>query len=353
MLGNTVSFNEGGLQDGTVIVGTPEHSKLIRDLNWAADLGAVGDEGFIIRSALIANHPVTVIAANTYIGALYGSFHFLRLMQTGQPIDKLDISEHPALQLRLMNHWDNPDGTIERGYAGRSLWQWNELPEKLSPRYTDYARTCASIGINGAVINNVNADPRMLAPETLRKVAALADVWRPYGVRMYLCANFAAPVRVGGLATADPLDKGVADWWKAKADEIYGLIPDFGGFLVKANSEGQPGPKTYGRSHAEGANVLADALAPHKGNVIWRAFVYETDDPDRAMSAYVEFTQLDGQFRPNVAVQVKNGPVDFQPREPFHPLFGGMKQTPVIAEIEATQEYLGQAKHLVYLGTMW
>ena len=354
MLGNAVPLNEGGLQDGTVIVGTLEHSKLIRDLNWAADLRAVGDEGFIIRSARTANHPVTVIAANTDIGALYGCFHFLRLMQTGRLIDKLEIKEQPALQLRLMNHWDNPDGTIERGYAGRSLWQWSELPGKLSPRYADYARACASLGINGAVINNVNADPLMLAPETLRKVAALADVWRPYGVRMYLCANFAAPIRVGGQATADPLDKGVADWWKAKADEIYGLIPDFGGFLVKANSEGQPGPKTYGRTHADGANVLADALAPHKGNVIWRAFVYDDDiDADRAKRAYIEFMRLDGKFRPNVVIQVKNGPVDFQPREPFHPLFGGMKHTPVIAEIQATQEYTGQAKHMVYLGTMW
>ena len=354
LLGNAVPRIENGLADGTVIVGTPGNSALIRDLKWAADLGAVGDEGFIIRSTRVGNKPVTVIAANTEIGALYGSFHFLRLMQTGRPIGKLDIAERPALQLRLMNHWDNPDGTIERGYAGRSLWKWNELPGKLSPRYADYARACASLGINGAVINNVNADPRMLAPETLRKVAALADVWRPYGVRMYLCANFAAPVTLGGLATADPLDQKVAGWWKAKADEIYGLVPDFGGFLVKANSEGQPGPKTYGRTHADGANVLADALAPHKGNVIWRAFVYDDDiDPDRAKRAYIEFMRLDGKFRPNVVIQVKNGPIDFQPREPFHPLFGGMKQTPVIAEIQATQEYLGQAKHLVYLGTMW
>jgi alpha-glucuronidase len=353
MLGGAIPQNENSLADGTVIVGTPGNSALIRDLNWATDLGAIGDEGFIIRSARITEHPVTVIAANSEIGALYGTFHFLRLMQTGRPIDEPGITERPALQLRLMNHWDNPNGTIERGYAGRSMWQWNELPGKLSPRYTDYARACASLGINGAVINNVNADPQILATGNLQKAAALANVWRPYGVRMYLCANFAAPMRVGGLATADPLDKGVADWWKAKADEIYALIPDFGGFLVKANSEGQPGPKTYGRSHAEGANVLADALAPHKGNIMWRAFVYETDDPDRAMSAYVEFTRLDGQFRPNVAVQAKNGPVDFMPREPFHPLFGGMKQTPVIAEIQATQEYTGQAKHLVYLGTMW
>jgi alpha-glucuronidase len=354
MLRGTVPLNESSLQAGTVIVGTPADSALVRDLNWSTDLGGVGGEGYIIRSVLVAKQLVTVIASNSEVGALYGAFHFLRLMQTGRPIDRLDITERPALQLRLMNHWDNPNGTIERGYAGRSLWQWNELSEKLNPRYADYARVCASIGINGAVINNVNADARILAPESLRKVAALADVWRPYGVRMYLSANFAAPARLGGLATADPLEQNVADWWKAKADEIYSLMPDFGGFLVKANSEGQPGPKTYGRTHAEGANVLAAALAPHKGNVIWRAFVYDEDvDPDRAKRAYLEFTRLDGRFRPNVAVQVKNGPIDFQPREPFHPLFGAMKQTPVVAEIQATQEYLGQAKHLVYLGTMW
>jgi len=354
LLGSTVPLIENNVADGTVILGTPGNSALVRDLNWGADLAAVGDEGYIIRSVRMGNKPVTVIAASSDIGSLYGCFHFLRLMQTAQPIHSLNITERPALQLRLMNHWDNPNGSIERGYAGRSLWQWNELPETLSPRYTDYARACASIGINGSVINNVNTDPRMLSPETLRKVAALADVWRPYGVRMYLSVNFASPVRLGGLQTADPLDKGVADWWKAKADEIYGLMPDFGGFLVKANSEGQPGPKTYGRTHAEGANMLADALAPHKGNVMWRAFVYDVDvDPDRAKRAYLEFTRLDGQFRPNVAVQVKNGPIDFQPREPFHPLFGGMKQTPVIAEIQATQEYLGQAKHLVYHGPLW
>lgn len=354
LLGNTVPLAGADVTENTLIIGTPTSSALVRGLKWDNVLATVGDEGFCIRTARVENSPVTVIAANTDIGALYGSFHFLRLLQTGRPIDRLDLTERPALQLRLMNHWDNPNGTIERGYAGRSLWEWNELPEKLSPRYEDYARACASIGINGAVINNVNADVRMLAPGTLRKVAALANVWRPYGVKMYLCANFSAPVRLGGLPTADPLDKGVADWWKAKADEIYGLIPDFGGFLVKANSEGQPGPKTYGRTHAEGANVLADALAPHKGNVMWRAFVYDEEvDPDRAKRAYIEFTRLDGKFRPNVAVQVKNGAIDFQPREPFHPLFGAMKQTPVIAEIQPTQEYLGQARHLVYLGTMW
>jgi alpha-glucuronidase len=354
MLKGTFPASGSGLESGTVVAGTPGNSALVRDLKWSDELSRAGDEGFVVRSTRIGGHPVTVIASSGETGSLYGAFYFLRLMQTGRPIERLNVTERPALQLRLMNHWDNPNGTIERGYGGRSMWQWNELPEKLSPRYADYARACASIGINGAVINNVNADARILSPDSLRKVAALAEVWRPYGIRVYLSANFAAPTRLGGLATADPLEPKVADWWKAKADEIYGLIPDFGGFLVKANSEGQPGPKTYGRTHAEGANVLADALAPHKGNVMWRAFVYDDDiDPDRAKRAYIEFMRLDGKFRPNVAVQVKNGPIDFQPREPFHPLFGGMKQTPVFAEIQATQEYLGQAKHLVYLGTMW
>jgi alpha-glucuronidase len=362
MLGSNIPVIEAGLADGTetgltdgaVIVGTPKNSKIIRDLHWTSDLNAVGDEGFIIRSSRVAGHHATVIAANTDVGALSGTFHFLRLMQTGQPINRLHVKERPAMQLRLMNHWDNLNGSIERGYAGRSMWQWDELPGKLSPRYTDYARACASLGINGAVINNVNADVRFLSPEYLPKVAALATVWRPYGVRMYLSANFAAPITLGKLPTADPLDPTVLDWWKTKANEIYELVPDFGGFLVKANSEGQPGPKDYHRTHADGANVLADALAPHGGNVIWRAFVYDEDvDPDRTKRAYIEFTRLDGQFRPNVAIQVKNGPLDFQPREPFHALFGGLKQTSIIAEIQPTQEYLGQAKHLVYLGTMW
>jgi alpha-glucuronidase len=354
MLGGVVAASQDTLQAGAVIAGTPANSALVRDLKWSGDLRQVGDEGFLIRSVRVGETPATVIAANTDVASLYGAFHFLRLIQTGQRLDPFAVAEKPALRLRLMNHWDNLNGTIERGYAGRSLWRWQELPETISPRYADYARACASVGINGSVINNVNADTRILTPEYLRKVAALADVWRPYGVRVFLSANFAAPVRLGGLATADPLDRKVADWWKAKADEIYGFIPDFGGFLVKANSEGQPGPKTYGRTHAEGANVLADALAPHQGIVIWRAFVYDEDvDPDRAKRAFLEFTRLDGKFSPNVAVQVKNGPIDFQPREPFHPLFGALKHTSILAEIQATQEYLGQAKHLVYLGTMW
>ena len=354
MLGSAIPSDRNTLMPGAIVIGTPASSEAVRALKWNAELAKLGPEGYVIRTATIANRAAIAIASDSDIGALYGAFHFLRLLQTGRPIDALDIVERPKVQLRLLNHWDNLNGSVERGYAGRSLWQWNELPGTIAPRYRDYARANAAIGINGAVINNVNADVRILTPEYLGKVAALADVWRPYGVRMYLSANVAAPLRLGGLATADPLDRGVAEWWKSKAAEIYKLIPDFGGFTVKANSEGQPGPKDYGRSHAEGANVLADAVAPHGGNVIWRAFVYDEDvDPDRAKRAYIEFTKLDGQFRPNVLLQVKNGPIDFQPREPFHPLFGALKQTPVIAEIQATQEYLGQAKHLVYLGTMW
>ena len=354
MLGTTVPAASTGLIDNAVVVGTPQSSAAIRGLGLTKELATVGAEGFLIRTGRVSNRPVTVVASEGEIGALYGAYHLLRLMQMGRPLERVRVTERPRVQLRLLNHWDRLDGSIERGYAGRSLWQWADLPGTLSPRYVDYARANASIGINGAVINNVNADPRILSAEYLAKVAAIARVWRPYGVRMYLSANFAAPVRLGGLATADPLDAGVAAWWKKKTDEVYALIPDFGGFCVKANSEGQPGPKDYGRNHAEGANVLADALAPHGGTLMWRAFIYDEDvDPDRAKRAYLEFTRLDGQFKPNVLVQVKNGAIDFMPREPFHPLFGATPRTPVIAEIQATQEYLGQAKHLVYLGTMW
>ena len=354
MFGAAVPVVQQGVADGALVIGTPANSAAIRGLGWQAELTKLGAEGYRIRAARIGNRQVTAIASDGEIGALYGAYHFLRLLQTGQAIDRLDITERPKVQLRMLNHWDNMDGTIERGYAGRSLWQWNELPGTLGPRYVDYARANASIGINGTVINSVNANVLVLTPDYLAKVAALATLWRPYGLRMYLSANFAAPLRLGGLKTADPLDPGVIAWWKAKAEEIYKLIPDFGGFLVKANSEGQPGPKDYGRNHAEGANCLADAVSAQGGNVIWRAFIYDEDvDPDRAKRAYIEFTKLDGQFRPNVLVQVKNGAIDFMPREPFHPLFGALNKTPVIAEIQATQEYLGQAKHLVYLGTMW
>jgi alpha-glucuronidase len=354
MLGAAIPASERVTGDNAVVIGTPGNSAAIRALPWRAELAPLGQEGYVIRSARIAGRSAIVIASEGEIGALYGMFHFLRLLQTAQTLDRLDLKEQPRVQLRLLNHWDNMDGSIERGYAGRSLWQWAELPGKIDPRYLDYARANASIGINGAVVNSVNADALILTPEYLAKVAALADIWRPYGLRMHLAANVAAPLRIGGLKTADPLDPGVGQWWKAKAEEIYRLVPDFGGFTVKANSEGQPGPKDYGRTHAEGANVLADALAPHGGHVIWRAFVYDEEvDPDRAKRAYLEFTKLEGAFRPNVLVQVKNGAIDFQPREPFHPLFGTLTKTSVAAEIQATQEYLGQARHLVYLGPMW
>ena len=274
-------------------------------------------------------------------------------MQTGQPISALDIAERPRAERRVLNHWDNLDGSIERGYAGQSLWKWAELPSRIDPRVEDYARANASIGINGTAINSVNANPQSLTRPYLEKAAALANAFRPYGIRVYLSANFAAPKTIGGLPTADPLDPAVARWWRDKASEIYALIPDFGGFLVKANSEGQPGPQDYKRTHADGANVLADAVASHGGVVMWRAFVYDAEvDPDRVKRAYKEFVPLDGKFRPNVLVQVKNGPLDFQPREPFSPLFGAVR-TPLLAELQITQEYLGHSTHLVYLAPMW
>ena len=284
-------------------------------------------------------------------GLLYAAYHLLRMQAAGETVN--DTVVNPTYILRILNHWDNPDGTIERGNAGKSLWQWAELPGKLSPRYQAYARANASIGINGTVLNNVNASPSILSDEYLQKVKALADVFRPYGIRVYLSVNFASPMVLDSLPTADPLDKNVIRWWKQKAKEIYRLIPDFGGFLVKANSEGQPGPCDYGRTHAEGANMLADALKPYDGIVMWRAFVYSPTDADRAKQAYQEFKPLDGEFRQNVIVQVKNGPIDFQPREPYSPLFGSMEHTPLMAEFQVTQEYLGHANHLAYLAPMW
>jgi len=297
---------------------------------------------------------VTVIASDSEIGALYGVFHFLRLMQTLQPINTLDVTQKPRVQLRMLNHWDNLDGSIERGYAGRSLWNWSALPDAIDPRLRDYARANASIGINGSLLHNVNANAQILTADYLSKVAAIADVFRPYGVRVFLSARFSAPMELGGLKTAGPLDPEVARWWKKKADEIFNLIPDFGGFVVKANSEGQPGPRTYHRSHADGANMLASALAPHKAVVIWRAFVYDMKPGyDRAGAAYENLQPFDGKFAANVLLQVKNGPIDFQPREPFHPLFGAMPKTQLMPEFQITQEYLGFSNHLVFLASMW
>jgi alpha-glucuronidase len=353
LLGEDVPLVDAIARDGAVIAGTPASSPLVASLA-LADLPGAGPEGFLVRSTAVAGRRATVIAANGDVGVLYGVFRFLRHLQTGQPLEDVSIAEAPRVRRRLLNHWDNLDRTVERGYAGFSLWDWQKLPDYRDPRYTDYARANASIGINGTVLTNVNANATSLLPEWLDKAAALASVFRPYGIRVYLTARFSAPVEIGGLATADPLDPRVAAWWKRKAAEIYDRIPDFGGFLVKANSEGQPGPQDYGRTHADGANVLADALAPHGGVVMWRAFVYSNEAPeDRAKQAYSEFVPLDGRFRPNVLVQVKNGPIDFQPREPFHPLFGAMPETPLMLELQVTQEYLGFATHLVYLGTLF
>jgi len=337
----------------TLIAGTPASLHELTRLHWDSDLDRLGDEGFIIRRYTLDGKSGIAIAAASDKGVLYGVFAFLRLLQTHQSLENPDIVSIPARRYRILDHWDNKSRNVERGYAGLSLWDWFTLPTYRDKRYTDYARANASIGINGAVLNNVNANYLFLTPAFLEKAAALADIFRPYSIRVFLSVNFASPIQLGGLQTADPLDPAVQDWWKKKADEIYRYIPDFGGFLVKANSEGQPGPQNYGRSHADGANMMADALAPHRGIVIWRAFVYNPTAADRARQAYDEFHPLDGKFRPNVLVQIKNGPLDFQPREPFHPLFGAMRQTPLMLEVQITQEYLGASNHLVYLAPLF
>ena len=301
-------------------------------------------DGYTIKS----QNGKTVIAAANDAGLLYGAYHLLRLQQTGQPTASLDISEQPFYDLRILNHWDNPNGTVERGFAGKSIFL-NPDPARMKM----YARANASVGINGTVLNNVNAKPEALSTESLQKAKNIADQLRPYGIRVYLSINFASPIKIGGLKTADPLDADVINWWKEKVNEIYRLIPDFGGFLVKANSEGEPGPQDFGRSHADGANMLAGVLKPHKGIVMWRAFVYNPQSSDRANQACEEFMPLDGQFADNVIIQIKNGPIDFQPREPYSPLFTAMQKTPMMVEFQITQEYLGAANHLVYLAPMW
>jgi alpha-glucuronidase len=337
-----------------LVVGTADELDAVGASLPQADYRRLGEEGFIIRSHPIADNHWTLITGNSAPDVLVGTFHFLRLLQTHQDIRALDLSISPRIRHRVLGHWDNVDGSIERGYAGHSLWNWEELPEKTAARYHDYARACASIGINGTVLNNVNAQAKSLSTEYLQKTAALADLFRSYGIRVFLSPLFSAPVQLGGLATNDPRVPAVAEWWKSKVDEIYRLIPDFGGFEVKANSEGRPGPQDYGANHDDGANLLAAVLEPHGGMVLWRAFVYDmTTDADRAKCAYKEFVPLDGRFRPNVFVEVKNGPIDFQPREPFHPLFGAMDKTPLALELQITQEYLGQSIHLVYLAGMW
>lgn len=320
-------------------------------------------------------YEATITASNP-IGLLYGAYELIRLQNTDayntgsgnqQNFSKaIDETEKPQVGLRILNHWDNLDGSIERGYAGKSIFKWEEIKlgkngkggsisKSLHDRLITYARANASLGINGSVLNNVNASPKMMTAEYINKVKVIANILRPYGIRVYLSINFASPMALGYTKTADPLDKKVQQWWKKKAKEIYAAIPDFGGFLVKANSEGQPGPGDYHRTHADGANMLADALKPFGGIVMWRSFVYGANHKgeDRVKQAVSEFKGMDGKFRDNVILQSKNGPLDFQPREPYAPIFDNIKQTPQIAELQITQEYLGQSKHLTYLAPMW
>lgn len=345
-----VSISNKTTESENIILANESHlsSELLNEVSH--DLSQINNEGYVIKSIQLKKKPQIVITAKKDNGVLYGVFHFLRLLQTQQSINNLNIVESPKTKVRILNHWDNLDATVERGYAGSSIWNWQKLPDFIDQRYVDYARANASIGINGTVLNNVNANALILTPQYLEKVTALANTFRPYGIKVYLTARFSAPIEIGKLKTADPKDPEVQQWWKNKATEIYKSVPDFGGFLVKANSEGQPGPQNYGRNHVDGANMLADALAPFGGIVMWRAFVYsEHDADDRAKQAYSEFVPYDGKFRDNVIVQVKNGAIDFQPREPFHPIFGAMPKTPLMMEFQITQEYLGFSTHLVFL----
>ena len=342
---------DGAVSHGSVIVYSRASGVLVEA---DFDYDTLGKEGFHIRTINALGKHITLITAQNDAGLLYGVYHFLRLLQSQQDIRNLDITSIPGIMHRILNHWDNPDRHVERGYAGNSIWNWHTMPGYIDKRYIDYARANASIGINGTVLTNVNANALVLTENYLLKVKALADAFRPYGIKVYLTARFSAPMETGKLRTADPLNDTVRQWWNNKAKEIYELIPDFGGFLVKANSEGQPGPQNYGKSHADGANMLADAVAPFGGIIMWRAFVYSNDTPeDRFKQAYNEFKPLDGKFRKNVLIQVKNGPIDFQPREPFSPLFGAMPQTPLMMEFQITQEYLGQGTHLVYESPMF
>lgn len=340
------------MSEGALVLATPASMPKLKALGLPLD--RLGDEGYVLRSMRVQGRKVTMIAANTDIGLLYGAFGWLRAATTRRDLARLDEVSVPKVQLRMLNHWDNLDRTIERGYAGESIWDWWALPDVKDSRYVDYARANASIGINAASLNNVNSKPEILTAPFIAKAAAVADVLRPYGIRVFLSVRWSSPVELGETQGADPLDPAVLAWWTKKAAEIRRAIPDFGGFVVKANSEGQPGPHDYRRNHADGANMLAEALAPHGGIVLWRAFVYSQHDPDdRAKQAYTDFKPLDGQFAPNVMVQVKNGPIDFQPREPFHPMFGAMPKTPLVLEFQITKEYLGFATHIAYLGEMY
>jgi alpha-glucuronidase len=343
------------VQNGAIIIGTTASSPVIAALK--LDLSGAGKEGYVLRSMAVEGRRATVIAANSDIGVLYGVFALLRRLQTGQDITALNITDAPKLQVRMLNHWDNLDGSIERGYAGSSLWRWQTLPAYRDPRYAEYARLNASLGINAASLNNVNTSANSLTEGYIEKTAALAEEFRPYGVRVFLTARFSAPEEIGGLKSSDPLDPIVRGWWRAKIEEIYKAIPDFGGLLIKADSEGQPGPLRYGRTHADGANMFADLLAPHGGIVMYRAFVYDNPGPewklDRIGEAYRIMQPMDGLFRDNVIVQEKEGPLDFQAGEPFAPLFGAMPKSNLAVEFPITKEYTGQGTDLSYTGFLY
>ena len=352
-IGLKPSYTNGFNENSGLVIGLfSAYSKHI--LASPAEQQKLGKEGFVLKSVTFSGQTRILIGANTETGLLYGCFQLLREMSAETPLEKISIISAPRIKLRMLNHWDNLNRSVERGYAGNSIWNWHTLPDYIEQRYVDYARANASIGINATVLTNVNANATLLTPAYLEKVKALADLFRPYGIKVFLTARFSAPIELGKLTTADPLDPQVQQWWKNKAAEIYSLVPDFGGFLVKANSEGQPGPQNYGRNHADGANMLATAVKPFGGLIIWRAFVYSNETPeDRFKQSYAEFLPLDGKFDDNVILQVKNGPIDFQPREPFHPLFGAMAKTPTMMEFQLTQEYLGFSTHLVYLATLF
>lgn len=354
LLGKKINLITSSKKPNTLII-KKATNKIVSQYQLEQHLEEIGNEGFIIQTVKNSNGANNIlITANSDIGLLYGSFRFIQILQTGKSLTGLNLITSPKVKIRMLNHWDNLDRHVERGFAGQSIWDWHKLPDYKEQRYYDYARANASIGINGTVLTNVNANSLLLTPAYLDKVKALADIFRPYGIKIYLSIKFSSPEQIGGLSTSDPLSAEVQQWWQHKAKEIYQLIPDFGGFLVKANSEGQPGPGDYNRTHAEGANMLATALAPYDGIVIWRAFVYSHEDKtERSLQAYNEFVPLDGKFANNVSVQVKNGPIDFQPREAFSPMFGAMPNTPLSMEFQITQEYLGFSTHLVYLAPLF
>ncbi|WP_439489931.1 alpha-glucuronidase family glycosyl hydrolase [Algoriphagus sp.] len=354
MLEKSPVYSKDRLENTKLWIGTREQLSQVLSLTKQAEIKALGEDGFWRGKVELDGNSFYAIIGNRPVGTLYGTYNWLNSIQSNTFDKSTELADAPKINIRMLNHWDNLDRTVERGYAGFSIWDWHRLPGYIDPRYVDYARANASLGINAVSLTNVNANALIMTTDFMKKAKALADVFRPYGIKVFLTARFSAPMQLEGLKTADPLDPEVIDFWKKKADELYTHIPDFGGFLVKANSEGQPGPHEYGRNHAEGANMLADALAPHGGVLIWRAFVYSHEDEvDRHMQANNEFEPLDGKFKDNVIIQIKNGAIDFQPREPFHPLYGAINETNVGMEFQITQEYLGQATNLVYLAPMW